>query len=46
MPAASLSPAALVASWPYYAYDAYRVKNGKLAEHWSGINKAAPPRHG
>ncbi|TVY99958.1 hypothetical protein EAS64_39800 [Trebonia kvetii] len=33
-------------SWPYYAYDAYRVKNGKLAEHWSGINKAAPPRHG
>lgn len=34
------------ASWPYYAYDAYRVKDGKLAEHWSGINKAAPPRHG
>jgi predicted SnoaL-like aldol condensation-catalyzing enzyme len=33
------------ASWPYYAYDAYRVKGGKLAEHWSGINKAAPPRH-
>jgi predicted SnoaL-like aldol condensation-catalyzing enzyme len=34
------------ATWPYYAYDAYRVKNGKLAEHWSGINKAAPPQHG
>ena len=34
------------ASWPYYAYDAYRVKDGKLSEHWSGINKAAPPRHG
>lgn len=33
-------------SWPYYAYDAYRVKSGKLAEHWSGINKAAPPQHG
>lgn len=33
------------ASWPYYAYDAYRVKAGKLCEHWSGINKAAPPRH-
>ena len=33
-------------NWPYYAYDAYRVKNGKLAEHWSGINKAAPPQHG
>jgi predicted SnoaL-like aldol condensation-catalyzing enzyme len=34
------------ASWPYYAYDAYRVRDGKLTEHWSGIDKAAPPRHG
>jgi predicted SnoaL-like aldol condensation-catalyzing enzyme len=34
------------ATWPYYAYDAYRVREGKLAEHWSGINKAAPPQHG
>ena len=33
------------ASWPYYAYDAYRVNGGKLTEHWSGINKAGPPQH-
>ena len=30
-------------TWPFYAFDAYRVRDGNLAEHWSGINKAAPP---
>jgi predicted SnoaL-like aldol condensation-catalyzing enzyme len=32
-------------TWPYYAFDAYRVRDGRLAEHWSGINQAAPPEH-
>jgi predicted SnoaL-like aldol condensation-catalyzing enzyme len=32
--------------WPYFAYDAYRIRDWKLAEHWSGMNKAAPPQHG
>jgi predicted SnoaL-like aldol condensation-catalyzing enzyme len=32
-------------TWRFYAFDAYRVRDGKLAEHWSGINKAAPPEH-
>lgn len=33
------------ATYPYYAYDAYRVRGKMLAEHWSGITKAAPPKH-
>ncbi|WP_199286544.1 ester cyclase [Salinibacterium hongtaonis] len=32
-------------SWNYFAYDAYRVRDGKLAEHWSGIDKHARPTH-
>ena len=32
-------------SWNYFAYDVYRVREGKLAEHWSGIDKFAPPEH-
>ncbi|OIJ65038.1 hypothetical protein WN71_025730 [Streptomyces mangrovisoli] len=31
-------------TWTFYAYDAYRVRDGKLAEHWSGIDKHARPR--
>jgi predicted SnoaL-like aldol condensation-catalyzing enzyme len=34
------------ATYPYYVYDAYRVRGGRLAEHWSGVNIAAPPVHG
>ncbi|WIM15851.1 MULTISPECIES: nuclear transport factor 2 family protein [unclassified Microbacterium] len=33
-------------TWNYFAYDAYRVRDGKLAEHWSGIDKHARPEHG
>ncbi|MFI5589958.1 nuclear transport factor 2 family protein [Amycolatopsis sp. NPDC051758] len=33
-------------TYPYYVYDAYRVRGGMLAEHWSGVNIAAPPVHG
>jgi predicted SnoaL-like aldol condensation-catalyzing enzyme len=32
-------------TYPYYVYDAYRVRGGTLAEHWSGVNIAAPPVH-
>jgi predicted SnoaL-like aldol condensation-catalyzing enzyme len=32
-------------SYPFFVFDAYRVRDGKLVEHWSGINKIAPPRH-
>jgi predicted SnoaL-like aldol condensation-catalyzing enzyme len=31
-------------TWTFYAYDAYRVRDGKLAEHWSGIDKHARPQ--
>ncbi|MFJ4199969.1 ester cyclase [Streptomyces sviceus] len=31
------------ALYPYYAYDAYRVRGQRLVEHWSGIDKTAPP---
>ncbi|WP_405867865.1 nuclear transport factor 2 family protein [Streptomyces sp. NBC_01515] len=33
------------AMYPYYVYDAYRVRGALLAEHWSGITMAAPPKH-
>lgn len=32
-------------TYPYIVYDAYRVRDGKITEHWSGINPAAPPLH-
>jgi len=32
-------------TYPFFVFDAYRVRNGKLVEHWSGINKIAPPKH-
>lgn len=28
-----------------FIVDTFRVKDGLLAEHWSRINKVAPPRH-
>lgn len=31
-------------TYDYYVFDAFRVEDGKLAEHWSGINKIAPPK--
>jgi predicted SnoaL-like aldol condensation-catalyzing enzyme len=34
------------ATYPYYVHDAYRVRGSMLAEHWSGVNIAAPPVHG
>lgn len=38
--------AATTTYYPYIVYDAYRIRNGKIAEHWSGVNPAAPPIHG
>ncbi|WP_078890072.1 nuclear transport factor 2 family protein [Streptomyces maremycinicus] len=32
-------------TYPYYVYDAFRVRGTLITEHWSGVNKAAPPRH-
>lgn len=34
-----------MATYPYIVFDAYRVRDGKFAEHWSGVNPAAPPLH-
>lgn len=31
--------------YPYFAYDAYRVRGKQLAEHWSGVTRTAPPKH-
>ena len=31
--------------YPSFVYDAFRIRDGKLAEHWSGVNKVAPPKH-
>lgn len=31
--------------YDYYIVDTYKVRDGKLAEHWSSINKIAPPKH-
>lgn len=31
--------------YPYYVFDAYGIRDGRIAEHWSGVNKACPPRH-
>lgn len=32
--------------YDYFIVDTYRVRDGRLAEHWSSINKIAPPKHG
>lgn len=37
---------ATAGTYPYIVFDAYRVRDGKLSEHWSGVNPAAPPLHG
>ena len=29
--------------YPYFLYNAFRIRDGKIAEHWGGVNKAAPP---
>lgn len=31
--------------YDYFIVDTFRVRDGKLAEHWSSINKIAPPKH-
>ncbi|MFP3801204.1 nuclear transport factor 2 family protein [Paraburkholderia sp. SIMBA_027] len=31
--------------YDYFVFDAFRLRDGKLAEHWNSINKIAPPRH-
>jgi predicted SnoaL-like aldol condensation-catalyzing enzyme len=31
--------------YPYLVYTAYAVRDGMLAEHWSGVNTLAPPVH-
>ncbi|OIJ65530.1 hypothetical protein WN71_023420 [Streptomyces mangrovisoli] len=30
--------------YPYLVFNCFRVENGLLAEHWSGLNEAAPLR--
>ncbi|MEE4452107.1 ester cyclase [Novosphingobium resinovorum] len=32
-------------TYPFFVFDAFRVQDGKISEHWSGINKIAPPKH-
>lgn len=31
--------------YPFFVYDAFRIRDGVLAEHWGGVDEAAPPRH-
>lgn len=31
--------------YDYFIVDTFRVKDGLLSEHWSSINKIAPPKH-
>jgi len=31
--------------YDYYVFDAFRLRDGKLSEHWNSINKIAPPKH-
>jgi predicted SnoaL-like aldol condensation-catalyzing enzyme len=33
-------------TYEYYVFDAFRICDGKLSEHWSSVNKIAPPKHG
>ena len=32
-------------TYDYFIFDAFRIRDGKLAEHWSSVNKIAPPKH-
>lgn len=38
-------PAGGGAAYPFYTLTAYAVRDGLLAEHWSGVNAVRPPRH-
>jgi predicted SnoaL-like aldol condensation-catalyzing enzyme len=31
--------------YPYFVYTAYAIRDGMLAEHWSGVNALTPPAH-
>lgn len=31
--------------YDYFIVDTFKVRGGKLVEHWSSINKIAPPKH-
>ncbi|ACM38461.1 MULTISPECIES: nuclear transport factor 2 family protein [Rhizobium/Agrobacterium group] len=31
-------------TYDYFVFDAYRLRDERLAEHWSGVNKIAPPK--
>lgn len=33
------------ATYDYFVFDAYRIRDDRLAEHWSSVNKIAPPKH-
>ena len=33
-------------TYDYYIFDAFRIRDGKLSEHWGSVNKIAPPKHG
>lgn len=39
------SPSGDGTRYPYYAYTAYAIRDGMLSEHWSGVDKSAPPVH-
>ncbi|MCM2476473.1 SnoaL-like domain-containing protein [Rhizobium sp. CG5] len=32
-------------TYDYFIFDAYRIRDDRLSEHWSGVNKIAPPKH-
>ncbi|MBP1861473.1 nuclear transport factor 2 family protein [Rhizobium herbae] len=32
------------ATYDYFVFDAYRIRDERLSEHWSGVNKIAPPK--
>jgi predicted SnoaL-like aldol condensation-catalyzing enzyme len=32
--------------YDYFVFDAFRVRAARIVEHWSSVNKIAPPRHG
>ncbi len=31
--------------YDHFVFDAFRIRDGKLSEHWSSVNKIAPPQH-
>ncbi|EUB99993.1 protein of unknown function DUF1486 [Rhizobium sp. CF080] len=32
-------------TYDYFVFDAFRINGDKLSEHWSSVNKIAPPKH-